>query len=57
VPVIKAKMKRSDTALQRDGERAFVAAIGHLVRLSRAKRGITRRQLAQASGASERYLV
>jgi XRE family transcriptional regulator, aerobic/anaerobic benzoate catabolism transcriptional regulator len=57
VPVIKAKMKRSDAALQRDGERAFVAAIGHLVRLSRAKRGITRRQLAQASGASERYLA
>ena len=57
MPVIKAKMKRSDDALQRDGERAFVAAIGHLVRLSRAKRGMTRRQLAQASGASERYLA
>jgi XRE family aerobic/anaerobic benzoate catabolism transcriptional regulator len=27
------------------------------VRLSRAKRGMTRRQLAQASGASERYLA
>jgi XRE family aerobic/anaerobic benzoate catabolism transcriptional regulator len=37
--------------------RAFIAAIGHLVRLSRAKRGMTRRQLAHASGASERYLA
>jgi XRE family transcriptional regulator, aerobic/anaerobic benzoate catabolism transcriptional regulator len=36
---------------------AFVAALGHLVRLARAKRGMTRRQLAQASGASERYLA
>jgi XRE family aerobic/anaerobic benzoate catabolism transcriptional regulator len=33
------------------------AAVGRLVRLSRAKRGMTRRQLAQASGASERYLA
>src|ERR671930_79099 len=57
VPVIKDKMKRSDAALQRDSERGFVAAIGQLVRLSRAKRGITRRQLAEASGASERYLA
>ena len=36
---------------------AFVAGIGRLVRLSRAKRGVTRRQLAQDSGASERYLA
>jgi XRE family transcriptional regulator, aerobic/anaerobic benzoate catabolism transcriptional regulator len=34
-----------------------VASVGRLVRLSRAKRGMTRRQLAQASGASERYLA
>jgi XRE family aerobic/anaerobic benzoate catabolism transcriptional regulator len=33
------------------------ATVGRLVRLSRAKRGMTRRQLAQASGASERYLA
>jgi XRE family aerobic/anaerobic benzoate catabolism transcriptional regulator len=38
-------------------EAAFAAAIGRLVRLSRAKRGMTRRQLAQGSGASERYLA
>ena len=36
---------------------AFVAAIGRLVRLSRAKHGVTRRQLAQDSGTSERYLA
>ncbi len=36
---------------------AFVAAVGRLVRLGRAKRGMTRRQLAQVSGASERYLA
>jgi XRE family aerobic/anaerobic benzoate catabolism transcriptional regulator len=36
---------------------AFVPAIGRLVRLARAKGGVTRRQLAQESGASERYLA
>src|SRR5438552_14983275 len=36
---------------------SFAAAVGRLVRLGRAKRGITRRQLAEASGASERYLA
>jgi XRE family aerobic/anaerobic benzoate catabolism transcriptional regulator len=35
----------------------FVAAVGRLVRMSRAKRGMTRRQLAEESGASERYLA
>src|ERR1700704_4623643 len=35
----------------------FVTGIGRLVRLWRAKLGMTRRQLAQESGASERYLV
>jgi XRE family aerobic/anaerobic benzoate catabolism transcriptional regulator len=38
-------------------QQAFAAAVGRLVRLARAKRGMTRRQLAQASGASERYLA
>src|SRR3954454_16443143 len=33
------------------------AAVGRLVRAGRAKRGMTRRQLAHASGASERYLA
>src|SRR5215470_4409972 len=36
---------------------AFAAAVGELVRLARAKRGMTRRQLAHGSGASERYLA
>jgi XRE family transcriptional regulator, aerobic/anaerobic benzoate catabolism transcriptional regulator len=35
----------------------FAAVVGRLVRSARAKRGMTRRQLAQASGASERYLA
>jgi XRE family transcriptional regulator, aerobic/anaerobic benzoate catabolism transcriptional regulator len=35
----------------------MAAALGRVVRLARAKRGMTRRQLAHASGASERYLA
>jgi XRE family transcriptional regulator, aerobic/anaerobic benzoate catabolism transcriptional regulator len=53
----KTNAKRPPAAPEREDHRAFVAAIGRLVRLSRAKRGMTRRQLAQASGASERYLA
>src|ERR1700730_12248902 len=60
VPDIKPRSKGSETRVQQ-GERAdhdaFVAAVGRLVRQSRAKRGMTRRQLAQGSGASERYLA
>jgi XRE family aerobic/anaerobic benzoate catabolism transcriptional regulator len=36
---------------------AFVAEIGALVRRGRAQHGMTRRQLAAESGASERYLA
>src|SRR5271167_2788967 len=36
---------------------AFLDAVGREVRKNRAKRGMTRRQLAQASGTSERYLA
>jgi XRE family transcriptional regulator, aerobic/anaerobic benzoate catabolism transcriptional regulator len=36
---------------------AFLSAIGREVRRNRAKRGMTRRQLAQASATSERYLA
>jgi XRE family aerobic/anaerobic benzoate catabolism transcriptional regulator len=36
---------------------AFLAAIGGEVRKNRAKRGMTRRQLAQSSTTSERYLA
>jgi XRE family aerobic/anaerobic benzoate catabolism transcriptional regulator len=39
------------------GADAFVAEVGRLVRRGRAKRGMTRRQLALGSGASERYLA
>jgi XRE family aerobic/anaerobic benzoate catabolism transcriptional regulator len=44
-------------APKRSDQDAFIAAVGRLVRMSRAKRGMTRRQLAQESGASERYLA
>src|SRR5256885_14735270 len=57
---IKPKLKGGESRAA-EGERAdhavFVAAIGRQVRLSRAKLGMTRRQLAQDSGASERYLA
>ena len=39
------------------GAAAFLAAIGREVRRQRAKRGMTRRQLASASETSERYLA
>src|SRR5712672_3558936 len=48
---------RSAPVTTRPGDDAFTGAIGRLVRLARAKRGMTRRQLAQDSGASERYLA
>lgn len=38
-------------------DQEFGAEVGRLIRLGRAKRGMTRRQLAQDSGASERYLA
>jgi XRE family aerobic/anaerobic benzoate catabolism transcriptional regulator len=49
--------ERRDASAQRAEHTAFAAAVGRLVRLARAKRGATRRQLAQDSGASERYLA
>src|SRR5437016_10724312 len=36
---------------------SFAADVGRLVRRGRARRGITRRQLAIESGISERYLA
>jgi|SRR5215510_639809 len=60
MPGIKAKSKTSESPSPDAGRAehdAFVADLGRLVRLSRAKRGMTRRQLAQGSGASERYLA
>src|ERR1700682_704785 len=60
VPDIKPRSKGGDLQSQqpeRADHDAFVAAVGRLVRLSRAKLGMTRRQLSQGSGASERYLA
>src|SRR5215467_7375138 len=54
----KAKSKVSERVTADAGvDAAFAAAVGRLVRMGRAKRGMTRRQLAQGSGASERYLA
>ena len=60
MPDLNAKSKRNDArgpAAEPPDHAVFVTGIGRLVRLSRAKRGMTRRQLAQESGASERYLA
>jgi XRE family transcriptional regulator, aerobic/anaerobic benzoate catabolism transcriptional regulator len=60
VPGTRAKStvgERAPDAGRLDQQQAFAAAIGRLVRLARAKRGMTRRQLAQESRASERYLA
>src|SRR6516165_1383681 len=45
------------TAPARADGKAVVRDFGRRLRLARAKRGMTRRQLAQSSGASERYLA
>jgi XRE family transcriptional regulator, aerobic/anaerobic benzoate catabolism transcriptional regulator len=50
-----AKLKSAPS--ERVDHQAFLAALARSVRLSRAKRGMTRRQLAEQSGASERYLA
>lgn len=52
-------LKKPVAALQAEAASAaaFLAAIGAEVRRNRAKRGMTRRQLAQASETSERYLA
>jgi XRE family aerobic/anaerobic benzoate catabolism transcriptional regulator len=58
LPTSRVKTKPRDAApLVNERDQVFVAQIGKLVRLARAKRGMTRRQLAEESGASERYLA
>ena len=52
-----SKSKASASAEAGRAERDFLADVGRHVRLGRAKRGITRRKLAQDSGISERYLA
>jgi XRE family transcriptional regulator, aerobic/anaerobic benzoate catabolism transcriptional regulator len=54
----KARQKPAATAANAPAAvTAFLSAIGNEVRRNRAKRGMTRRQLAQASETSERYLA
>jgi XRE family transcriptional regulator, aerobic/anaerobic benzoate catabolism transcriptional regulator len=58
--VANSKSQAAETASllpSTDTAAAFLAAVGREVRRSRAKRGMTRRQLAQASETSERYLA
>ena len=52
-------LRKSAAEAQANGRLAagFLAALGREVRRGRAKRGMTRRQLAQASHTSERYLA
>ena len=59
-PARKARtLRKSAPDAQANGRAAadFLAALGREVRRARAKRGMTRRQLAQASHTSERYLA
>ncbi len=56
-PKTKAKLRAKPVSVAADGDAAFLAAIGEEVRRNRAKRGMTRRQLATASHTSERYLA
>src|ERR1700739_2483910 len=54
----KVRPKAAQTAVgDAASDAAFLAAIGREVRSHRAKRGMTRRQLAEASETSERYLA
>jgi XRE family aerobic/anaerobic benzoate catabolism transcriptional regulator len=55
-PTVKTQ-PREKAVVAAQGEAAFLAAIGSEVRRNRAKRGMTRRQLAQTSQTSERYLA
>lgn len=60
LPLSRIKTKSDQTDLEQRpdaGAQAFAAAVGRLVRMGRAKRGMTRRQLAEDSGTSERYLA
>jgi XRE family aerobic/anaerobic benzoate catabolism transcriptional regulator len=56
--MVEAKSKAAERVTDANpADATFAAAVGRLVRMGRAKRGMTRRQLAQGSGASERYLA
>src|SRR5579863_9806440 len=53
----KSREKPAEPPGGASSEAVFLAAIGREVRRNRAKRGMTRRQLAQSSETSERYLA
>lgn len=53
----KARKQPVEASQDKATDRGFLAVIGAEVRRNRAKRGMTRRQLARASGTSERYLA
>jgi XRE family transcriptional regulator, aerobic/anaerobic benzoate catabolism transcriptional regulator len=61
VPTSKPEAKTSAPAIGAQSDSAeiatFLAAIGAELRKHRAKRGLTRRQLAESSATSERYLA
>lgn len=57
MPEAKTKSGEKTAAEPGPGEAQFMGDVGRLVRLGRAKRGMTRRRLAQDSGISERYLA
>src|SRR5258708_33581128 len=57
MPMANSFEARESADVSGRGDTAFAAEIGRMVRLGRAKRGMSRRQLAQASGTSERYLA
>jgi XRE family transcriptional regulator, aerobic/anaerobic benzoate catabolism transcriptional regulator len=48
---------RSSVDANGRADASFAAEVGRMVRLGRAKRGMSRRQLAHESGTSERYLA
>jgi XRE family aerobic/anaerobic benzoate catabolism transcriptional regulator len=54
---LQVRERRADGAQASAADSHFAEAVGRLVRLGRAKRGLSRRQLAQDSGTSERYLA
>jgi XRE family aerobic/anaerobic benzoate catabolism transcriptional regulator len=56
-PAAKKLKKQAAPQADKGSTAAFLATIGSEVRRNRAKRGMTRRQLAQASETSERYLA
>lgn len=54
---VRSRSENGEASASDARDTAFTAELGRRVRQSRAKRGMTRRQLANDSGASERYLA